>query len=145
VQRLLDLGMQANSLASELLAVIAQRLVKRICPACRAEAEPDPAILKELFPGGAPDDFVCFEGLGCDECEFHGHHGRIAVTEFLRTGPTIRKAIAEGVTVDQMRELAGSAELYQMRTSALDLVRQGVIALDEIPRVLSEERMAPQR
>jgi type IV pilus assembly protein PilB len=48
------------------MAVIAQKLAKRICPDCKTEATPDPAILAELFPEGTPDSFRCYEGKGCE-------------------------------------------------------------------------------
>ncbi|RLA60132.1 MAG: protein-L-isoaspartate(D-aspartate) O-methyltransferase, partial [Gammaproteobacteria bacterium] len=59
LQRLYDLNVHANSVASELMGVIAQKLAKRICPQCKTGATPDPAILEELFPEGTPDSFRC--------------------------------------------------------------------------------------
>ncbi|MGZ6088599.1 MAG: ATPase, T2SS/T4P/T4SS family [Polyangiales bacterium] len=145
VQRLVDLGMHQNSIGSELLAVVAQRLAKRICEGCRVEATPDPETLAELFPRGAPPDLRCFVGKGCARCEGHGTRGRIAVIEWLRVGPPIRRAIARKLAVDEMREAALGAGLVTMRRSALELVRAGVIALGELRWVLSADRMAPER
>jgi type IV pilus assembly protein PilB len=144
VQRLLDLGMHPNSIASELLAVFAQRLARRICPACRREAVPEKEILAELFPRGAPAGFACFVGAGCDRCGGHGTLGRIAVVEHLRTGAAVRRAIARREPLDDLRKLAMGQGLSTMRVAALDLVRRGVIALREIPWILSAERMAEE-
>lgn len=145
VQRLVDLGMHPNSVASELLGVFAQRLAKRICDACRAPAEPDPAILNELFPGGAPADFRCFAGKGCNRCRKRGTVGRIAVLEFLRSGPVIRKSISRSIPVDELRDVALDGGLVTMRQTALELVQSGAIPLSELPWVLPAERMAPER
>jgi type IV pilus assembly protein PilB len=144
VQRLLDLGMHPNSIASELLAVFAQRLSRRICPACRREATPEKDVLAELYPRGAPKDFVCYVGAGCDRCGGHGTLGRIAVVEHLRTGAIVRRAIARREPLDELRKLAIGEGLSTMRAAALDLVRRGIIPLREVPWLLSAERMADE-
>jgi type IV pilus assembly protein PilB len=143
VQRLLDLGMHANSIASELTAVLAQRLARRVCAACRTESKPNPAILAELFPAGLPAGFQCFDGRGCARCSGTGTRGRIAVIEFLPVGPAIRKAISRRVMLDELRELAQGHGLVSLRDSALELVQKGAIPLSELWDVLSAEQMAP--
>src|SRR5690606_36182293 len=115
VQRLLDLGMHPNSIASELVAVFAQRLARRICSGCRRRAEPEPEILAELFPSGAPADFACYRGTGCERCQGHGTHGRVAVVEYLRTGPEVRRANSRRVPLDELREVSLAARLVPMR------------------------------
>jgi type IV pilus assembly protein PilB len=142
VQRLIDLGMHPNSISSELLAVIAQRLARRICRHCRVETPANPTILAELFPDGAPEGFRCYRGTGCDRCAGQGTFGRVAVIELLRTEPRVRLAIAHRVSVDELRQIALGAGLQTMRDTALALVTAGDIALDELPRILAEERMA---
>ncbi len=81
VQRLIDLGMHPNSVASELVAVIAQRLAKRICEGCRVQADPDPEVVAELFPLGPPKEFRAFKGRGCGRCHRRGTLGRVAVVD----------------------------------------------------------------
>jgi type IV pilus assembly protein PilB len=145
VQRLLDLGMHPNSIASELLSVFAQRLARRVCPGCRRQVDPRPDILAELFPAGAPADFKCFAGAGCDRCGGHGTLGRIAVVEHLRTGTKVRRAIARRDPLDELRRTALATGLVPMRSEALELVRRGIIPLTEVPWVLSAERMAEEK
>lgn len=144
VQRLFDLGTHPNSIASELLAVIAQRLAKRICTACRAEVEPDRKIVEELFPDGMPASFRTYEGQGCARCSGRGTHGRVAVIEYLEASSAIRRAISAQPSVEELRGIALDAGLVTMRDSAVDHVTQGVIPLSELPRVLPKERMAPE-
>lgn len=143
VQRLIDLGMHPNSIASELIAVISQRLVRRICDRCKVPQTPDQTILHELFPEGAPAHFQCWVGQGCDQCAGRGTRGRIATFELLRVTEPIRKGIAHRLTVDDLRELAWQSGLKPIRNHMIELVLSGVTPLDEIPATLSIEQMAP--
>jgi type IV pilus assembly protein PilB len=145
VQRLFDLGMHHNSIASELLAVMAQRLAKRLCATCTVPAVPEPEILAELFPGGAPAGFRAFRGEGCRMCNGHGTRGRVAVVEFLRAVADVRGGIARRLPVDELRRLGLASGLHPMRDQALALVQAGTIPLAELPLLLPAERMAPER
>ena len=142
VQRLYDLGMHPNSIASELLAVISQRLAKRICSDCRVEVAPNPEILAELFPKGAPEDFVCFEGSGCARCSGHGTRGRIGVAEFLRANAEIRRAIGHQPALDDLRAMAASAGLRPLRDALLVQIQAGIVPMSEARRLLQAEAMA---
>jgi type IV pilus assembly protein PilB len=144
IQRLFDLGLHHNSLASELLAIMAQQLAKRICSHCREPAEPAPAILAELFPEKVPDNFRCFVGKGCPQCGGRGTKGRIAVVEFLQINSELRDVISRRPPLGELRWRALDAGLVTMRDSALELVLQGIIPLSELPRILPEERLAPE-
>jgi type IV pilus assembly protein PilB len=136
IQRLFDLGVQANSVASELRAVFSQRLARRICDGCRAPYDPPDELLAEVFPDGVPDQMDFYHGEGCSHCNGRGTYGRIAVVEFLPSGPRIRKAIAENLQVDEFRDVALEEGLFTMRRSALRHVHNGLIALDELPKIL---------
>ena len=144
VQRLFDLGMHPNSVASELIAVIAQRLARRLCPHCKEQVPCDASIAAEVFPGGVPEDFLCYKGRGCTRCNQRGTRGRIAVIEFLKASASVRRAISQQLQVDELRDRCLDAGLYTMRKTALDLVRQGMISFEELRRILPEERMAPE-
>ncbi|NKI36491.1 Flp pilus assembly complex ATPase component TadA [Wenzhouxiangella sp. XN79A] len=145
LQRMYDLGVHPNSIAGELLAVIAQRLAKRICPKCREEVEPDPAILRELFPDGPPTGFRSYIGRGCSECGGRGTRGRIAIVEYLHVNDAVRNHIAKQPPIGELRWRALDSGLITMRDSALDHVIEGVIPLSELPRLLPQERMAPEQ
>jgi len=145
VQRLIDLQMHPNSIGSELLSVISQRLARRICEGCRREATPDPELLKRVFPDGPPADFRCWTGAGCGHCGGHGSYGRVACVEFLRANAELRKAISLHPPAGELRRLALQADLIPMRDSALALVRDGKIAFGDLPFLLSWERLSPER
>ena len=141
VQRLFDLGMHPNSIASELLAVIAQRLAKRICSGCRSEYEPPPALVAEVFPKGPPKGFHFYKGKGCARCAGYGTHGRIAVVEFLQANEHLRRAISARLPLDDLRARAREAGIVPLRFNAIELVRQGLVCLEELPQMLSAEEL----
>ncbi len=143
VQRLADLGMHPNSIASELLAVFAQRLAKRVCAACREPSTPSPEVAAEVFPDGLPDDFTCFTGRGCADCLDTGSYGRIAVVEMLEAGKPLRAAIERKASRDQLRAVAIAEGMTPMRERALELVRDGTIAFDTLPRFIPIDRLVP--
>lgn len=144
VQRLVDLGMHPNSIASELLAVFSQRLARRICEQCRAPVEPPADLVQEVFPKGVPGGMKFFKGAGCEHCRGTGCHGRIAAIEYLPASPELRLAIAHRATVDELRGHALRAGLLPLRDHALMLVRDGIIPLEELKMMLPPERLAPE-
>jgi type IV pilus assembly protein PilB len=143
VQRLYDLGMHPNSIASELLAVFAQRLGKRICEGCRQPHSPPPELLAEIFPRGVPTNQHFFKGQGCARCGNHGTHSRVGVVEHLAAGPALRRAISAQLPLDELRGVARSAGLTTLRDHALYLVDGGVMALEELPTFLAPEHLPP--
>lgn len=143
VQRLADLGMHPNSIASELTAVMAQRLARRICNGCKVAAEPDAEVAAELFPNGIPADFRCFVGKGCPRCNDTGTRGRIAVVELLTIDAEMRRAISRRVVLDDLRTMAHKMGYVSLRDSALDLVQSGDISMRELLDILSAEQMRP--
>lgn len=143
VQRLLDLGMHANSIAAELLCVIAQRLAPRICPACRVEAEPEKELIRELFPDGKPAEFRHWKGAGCDRCGGRGTYGRVAVYEFLEAGADLRRAISQRGTGEDLRAVALAGGMAPLRDVLLAMVHAGIVPLAAARQVLLPERMRP--
>lgn len=145
IQRLLDLEVGPNSMATELVAIIAQRLARRVCEVCRdIDTRPDHELLAELFPDGMPEGFRMFTGEGCDVCHGSGIRGRIATMEVLLNSPEVRNAIQSGATQDVLRRVAVGAGLKPMREHMLYLVNTGVIPLSELKRLLSVERIGPE-
>jgi type IV pilus assembly protein PilB len=144
VQRLVDLGMHPNSIASELLAVFSQRLARRICDGCKVPTTPPEPLASEIFPAGIPREMRFFKGTGCDHCRGTGGYGRIAAVEFLPASPDLRIAISRRASVDELRHHAIEGGLMPLRDHALELVKAGIIALDELKMMLPPERLAPE-
>jgi type IV pilus assembly protein PilB len=145
VQRLFDLGMNSNSISSELIGVLSQRLPRRICESCKIEARPDKDLLKLVFPDGPPKGFKSFAGKGCTRCRGYGTYGRIACVEFLTVDSKMRMAISRHPPLDELRQIAVQMGLQTMRDAALDLVSRELIALTELPIILSSERLGPEK
>ena len=144
IQRLLDLDISANSIDSELLGVFAQRLAKRLCSECREEATPPRELMDEIFPGGVPKDFRAWRAKGCAHCDEIGTVGRVAIFEYLPMTAALRSAISRNAAIDELESVALDGGLRPMRDQALDLVRQGTIALDELPLIFSPEQLRPR-
>jgi type IV pilus assembly protein PilB len=143
VQRLFDLGMHPNSIAAELHAVLAQRLAKRICAHCREPAEPDAALAAEILSAAERASLRCFRGRGCPRCAGRGSHGRVAIGEFLPSTRALRVGIAHHPPLDELRSIAARNGLRRLRDHALALVREGVVAFEELPRIATPEWLAP--
>ncbi|MCO4771027.1 MAG: type II/IV secretion system protein [Deltaproteobacteria bacterium] len=143
VQRLFDLGMHPNSVASELTAVFSQRLARRICPHCREPDAPSGDLLDEVFGGMYSDEMRFYRGRGCEQCQDRGTRGRIATVEHLPVGPEMRRAISQRLPLDDLRAAARLEGVRPMRDHALSLVKAGIIALEELPRMLSMEQLMP--
>lgn len=146
VQRLHDLGLHPNSIASELLAALAQRLGRRVCDSCRQRVNADPALLQEVFGAdGPPEGFTTTRGRGCERCGNRGTHGRTAIAELLLVGEELRDLIAREPPLSQLRRAARAAGLVPLRDAALERVAEGVMPFDELPRLLTPEQLAPSR
>jgi type IV pilus assembly protein PilB len=142
VQRLLDLGMHPNSIGSELLAIIAQRLAKRICTACREETTPDPELMAEIFPAGALPGFKAFIGKGCPRCAGQGTYGRVAVAEHLPITGALRQAISRQAPLHELRAVAQKAGLLTLRNQALQMVQAGLIGLRELRDMIPPDMLS---
>lgn len=141
VQRLVDIGMSRSTIAAELLLLVSQRLARRICIGCRVEATPDASLLEEIFGDTVPEDFTFYRGAGCDRCNGRGAFGRIVVAEALPATSELRREIANGLTQEDLKELARAGGWITMRDHALELVQKGIVALEELPKILVAEQL----
>jgi len=132
VTRLVDMGVPAFLISSALLAVISQRLVRRICTDCRVTGDPEPSRLQ-----GLPERLVqgvdrWHRGKGCSQCEHTGYKGRVGVFELLVLSPAIRKDVARAVTEGEIRERARKEGMLTLLEDGFEKIRQGVTTLDEV-------------
>lgn len=134
VTRLLDLQVDANLVTSSLLGVLAQRLVREVCAACREEYEPAPDLVREFFdvvPGG----LSFWRGRGCPLCNFTGYRGRLAVAELWTPSEHDVILINKHAPFDELRESAAGSTL-SMAEDAWDKLRDGRTNLEELIRTL---------
>ncbi|RMH38658.1 MAG: GspE/PulE family protein [Gammaproteobacteria bacterium] len=141
--RLIDMGVEPYLVASALRGVMAQRLVRRICQACKTEYaldENDRAWLEARFPELLDRPF--YHGRGCHHCHQTGYRGRIGIYEYLEMTPAIADALRRGNPA-AFAEAASASELYRpLVESAISCALDGVTTLDEVYRVTEapEER-----
>ncbi len=136
IGRLLNMQVEAYQFVSALNCVLAQRLVRRICPRCRVEVKPTPELLEES--GLGPEDLegvVLFEGTGCGDCRGTGFHGRTVIAELLDLSDAVREMILESRPASEIKRQAALEGMTFLRDSALDKVRAGVTTLREINKV----------
>ena len=134
VTRLLDLGVPPYLVASTLEAVLAQRLVRVLCPRCRRPGAPTPVQHARLGALAPPLDTV-WEAVGCAECRHTGYRGRQGVFELLVMSEGVRELTLQRAGVDRLRAVAVHDGLQPLREDGLRLVRAGVTSLDELLRI----------
>ncbi|MCB9780054.1 MAG: Flp pilus assembly complex ATPase component TadA [Alphaproteobacteria bacterium] len=141
VTRLADLGVPPYLLGSALLGVVAQRLVRRVCPDCSVRADPVQEDWQRLdLEPRELGDAVRRAGDGCPSCAWLGYKGRVGIFEVLRVGGDLRRAIHDGISDDRLWNLARKGGLHTLMEDALDKVAAGVTTLEEIARVIPQER-----
>lgn len=143
VTRLLDLGMPGFQIAASLTAVIAQRLVRRVCE-CRNETQPDHDYINAVMTAGLKHvPSVRLMPGGCDKCDFTGYRGRIGIYEFLNFTEPIRQATRSGNLHDEIRTLARQSGMKFMHENALEFLQAGLTTLEEIQRVVPFAQLSP--
>jgi type IV pilus assembly protein PilB len=130
--RLVDMGIEEFLVASTVHGVLAQRLVRRICPHCCQPYQPSPAEL-ELINGSQGITFQ--HGRGCDKCNGIGYKGQQGIFELLAINEEIERLIMERASSNRMREAAIRNGMITLRADGLEKVREGVTTLAEIIRV----------
>lgn len=137
VTRLLDLGVPGYQIGSALTAIIAQRLVRRLC-SCHQTSEPDQEYANLVMAAGLmePPEIQAV-ATGCEQCDFTGYRGRVGIYEMLRLNEPLRQAVRSGSQNDQIRILARHNGIKFMQEYALDLVRDGVTTFEETQRVVA--------
>ena len=134
IPRLLDIGIQPDIMAGNIIGIIAQRLARKLCRTCRQSYDPD--VRERRLLGLSPTEpAALFRSVGCEQCEYQGYRGRVGIMEILKVDPAIDELIARRATV---REILTAARANGFKTLAEDgirLVRAGTTSLDELMRV----------
>jgi type II secretory ATPase GspE/PulE/Tfp pilus assembly ATPase PilB-like protein len=137
VTRLLDMGVEAFLISSSLEGVLAQRLVRRLCPNCKTKAAATPAVRQRLEDlGGRPVEGTFYQGAGCDECRGTGYRGRIGIFELLAINNELRDLILQKRSNAELKFMAQKT-MITMHQDALQKAADGVTSLEEILRVSS--------
>ena len=135
VTRLLDLGIEPFLLASTLEAVVAQRLLRRICPECKVARVPTDGVWRQLgFDPVALRGQSCYAGQGCATCHHTGYRGRLGIFEFLLIDDALRDLIVAGASLRQLREKAALAGSKSLRAAAVQAMLAGETTPEEVAR-----------
>jgi len=138
IPRLQDMGAEPYLIASVLEAVLAQRLVRRICQACREPDAPSAADLEALGVTPPPGTRL-FRGRGCDECRGTGYRGRTGIYELFAVTEDVRSLILRRAPAHEIRRHAIQAGMTTLRLDGWAKACQGVTTVDEILRVTQED------
>ncbi len=132
IARILEMGGEATTLATVLRVVLAQRLLRTICPACRTAYQPEKKLLTMLDLSHTSNDFYFYRGEGCDACEQTGYAGRQAIFELFLVTDEIQKLIHQGASHLLLREKAIEQGMVPLRAEALRLLREGITTAEEV-------------
>lgn len=135
VTRLRDMGVKPFLITATLEAILAQRLVRKICSECRTQFEPSDELLMELqLPIAQARQYKFYYGRGCQRCNNTGYKGRCGIYELLDVNDDIRDMVVSDASVDDMRNLARSQGMTTLREAGLKLIFDGVTTIDEVVR-----------
>ncbi len=134
ITRLLDLRVDPNLLASSLIGVLSQRLIRRLCPACSREYEPPPELMREFF-AERPAGLAFYRGIGCQQCNFTGYHGRMGIAELWVPDEQDVILISRSAPVEEIRASATRTTI-PMAADAFERLRAGRANLEELIRML---------
>lgn len=133
IMRLCDMGIEKYLVTSSLSGVVAQRLLKRVCPECSVDHR---ITEDESRMTGLPVGTVTKIGRGCMNCGNTGYSGRIAIYEFVLITKELRKAILEGATMDELYDIAKGQGMISLKDSCKELLLNGITSCKEAVRVI---------
>ncbi len=135
IGRLIDMGVEPYLLADAIVGIIAQRLVRRLCPKCKKKVLATPEQKELLGIPGSNEDVEIYEPVGCSECDNTGFKGRIGVYEIMEVTPKLKPYISRKASAEELKEVALSEGMNTLRMSATKLVFEGITSVAEMVRV----------
>ncbi len=140
VTRLIDMNVEPYLVSSSVEGVLAQRLVRTICPDCKESYELGADALKEMgFPSEGNPAVTLYRGKGCPECKDTGYRGRIGIFELLLLSEDIKPLILERVSTEQIKEKARAQGMRTLKEDGWKRARAGITTVEEVLRVAEEE------
>jgi type IV pilus assembly protein PilB len=133
ITRMVDMGVEPFMIASSLLCVESQRLVRRICQSCKEPVKPDEKLMQELL--GKQESFkdlTTYKGRGCSECRNTGYKGRVGLAEILSITPAIRDQIMQRSPTNEIEAKAVEEGMVTLRRDGIVKVRAGMTTIDEV-------------
>ena len=142
IGRLVDMGIEPFLVASSVQLVLAQRLVRRVCNACKRPVELNDEILRELQLDKAEAKKVTFyEGAGCVECSNTGYRGRQGVYEVLPLTPQLRDLVLDRASAGELKKLAIEQGMLTLRRDALEKLKRGLTSVEEVLKETAADKV----
>jgi general secretion pathway protein E/type IV pilus assembly protein PilB len=142
IPRLLDIGIVPDIMSGNIIGIVAQRLLRKLCLTCRQSYDPD-AKERRLLGMAPAEPALLYRGVGCDQCDYQGFRGRVAIMEILKIDAGIDELIARRATAREILTAARSKGFKTLAEDGIRLVRSGVTSVDELMRVADlTDRMA---
>ena len=139
ITRLIDIGIPPYLIASSLVGIAAQRLVRKICPDCKEEYVPNQESLSRLNLDQNDLPFKFYRGAGCPNCNNTGFKGRTVIEEIMIVGPKIRELIQSSATADTLREAAMAMGMTTLGMSGMKKIERGVTTIEEVLKAVHEK------
>jgi Tfp pilus assembly pilus retraction ATPase PilT len=136
ITRLRDLGVPSYLIASTIVGIVAQRLVRTICGRCKGKAAPTE---RDILRLGLASDIPVYRGAGCNVCGGTGYKGRTGIYEILTFTRPIRELISSNATENEIRQMAISLGMVTLGRTALEKVIAGITTVDEVYRVVETD------
>ncbi len=140
ITRLIDMGIEPFLVSSSVEAILAQRLVRTVCPSCKEQYAPRPELLEEV---GFPMAEICrtkfSRGRGCEDCRFTGYKGRCGIYEILLVSEALRPMIIERAASTTIKQAACSRGMKTLRDDGWEKVKAGITTVEEVARVTQED------
>lgn len=138
ITRLMDMGVESYLIADSVVGVIAQRLVRRLCPSCK-KMRPATSDEVEILGGRPGEEIQIYEPCGCPQCDNMGYKGRIGVYEIMEMTPSLRHIISKNGMTEEISAQAIKEGMHTLRMSATEYVLSGMTSIHEMMRVSFDE------
>lgn len=138
VTRIADMGVENFLIASSVIGILAQRLVRKVCEECAVEAAPDPILLGKADIRDLPSG-TYRAGRGCEACNMTGYRGRVGIYELMAMSDELKKLVLHNTSAGVLREAATREGMRTLREDGLEKVRLGITTLSEVIRITQEE------
>jgi type IV pilus assembly protein PilB len=133
IMRLVDMGIERYLIASSLVLILAQRLVRKICPHCKEKIDVPPNALKEIgFNEEEAKTISVYKGKGCEKCNNTGYKGRVAIYEVMPISDKIRDMILHEASMNEIKQQAIAEGMSTLRMSGLKKIKEGITTIEEV-------------
>ena len=137
VSRLLDIGIVPDIMAGNIIGIVAQRLVRKLCPHCREAVVADELERRLLgVPAEQAGDVTLYRAVGCERCAHQGYKGRIAIIELLKMNAQLDELVARRASSRELKNAAAASGFHSLVDDGLRRVAEGVTTLEEVSRVV---------